>query len=317
MKKHRALFIFFLLCLVTAFSASGCRREGHPLLRPLIHPLKEKPVIALPEGQEALARLTEKSGSLGMELARLPELSCAMTIGTATALKRLARAYRADPPAFNHAFKRMKAVGLQKNRKYCTPLQALLWAAEKTDGKSLKLLIRTYRLKTLLNLSWDFNEKKRWKDFNIVTDRLNSPELVDFYEKKFFRYQIDRIDAAQPPKRLFKTRQGDCEDYAIFAALCLEQAGYCTRVLNTWWGHGLMGHIVCVYEQDCRLWVLDRAPVSGVMPGISGPYDSYLKIGETIALESGGGPMAKYIWVYEWKDFLTRYRHFPLGESLI
>ncbi|MBW1996072.1 MAG: hypothetical protein JRI77_16735, partial [Deltaproteobacteria bacterium] len=74
-----------------------------------------------------------------------------------------------------------------------------LFLRHKNDKKYLeKLIITNYKYqprifkrkaRVIIKEVKSGNKDLRWKDFDIVTDRLNSPELLDYYERHVIRYK--------------------------------------------------------------------------------------------------------------------------------
>ena len=64
-----------------------------------------------------------------------------------------------------------------------------------------------------------------WNDFDEVVERLNAPELFDYYPFRYHRKYLP-----QSAKTTFKKGTGDCKAYAIFAYTCLKKAGYQTFI---------------------------------------------------------------------------------------
>jgi hypothetical protein len=79
-------------------------------------------------------------------------------------------------------------------------------------------------------------EDKRWCEFSMVTDRLNAPELVDYYERKkisyaewttiphyLMNYENNVYACAQ---YVFANNRGDCSYITGFTIYCLRKSGY-------------------------------------------------------------------------------------------
>lgn len=111
-------------------------------------------------------------------------------------------------------------LGYPNVRRYSPPLQAIFWVLEK---KSDENILRD-SLTELLDKAWDFSNS-RWEDFETVTDRLNAPRLVNYYEKKRFVYGL-RTEHPGDPKWLFRTNMGMCDEITLFTLICLKKAGY-------------------------------------------------------------------------------------------
>jgi len=138
-----------------------------------------------------LAELALRNFSLAVELGRLPEVQAANTPSIPEAIQHLIRLYDQYPGEFQKALDQMFSIGLPQYRRYNTPLQALFWLAEDEKVESARKIVKKYQLIDLLRLAWDQDDiinqptdhsamekhKKRWGHFNVVIDRLNSPEF--------------------------------------------------------------------------------------------------------------------------------------------
>jgi len=74
----------------------------------------------------------------------------------------------------------------------------------------------------------------QWSDFDKVTDRLNAPELIDYYEKKLFKYKIGDFASKYASGNLnhvFRYHEGNCSQVTAFTVYCLRKAG--TRLRNS------------------------------------------------------------------------------------
>ena len=92
-----------------------------------------------------LSRIGGCNRPLADELAKLPELGKFKTDSSRLALATLCRIYRFAPRRFDRVFSHMNAIGLPESRRYCTPLQALLWMLQdnklRRSGRLLGLRI--------------------------------------------------------------------------------------------------------------------------------------------------------------------------------
>jgi hypothetical protein len=75
------------------------------------------------------------------------------------------------------------------------------------------------------------NKNLRWEDFNIVTDRLNSPELLDYYERHVIRYKYvyGYGEGPEEARRVFTNKYGHCAQITAFTVYVLQKAGYEAR----------------------------------------------------------------------------------------
>lgn len=102
-----------------------------------------------------------------------------------------------------------------------------------------------------------YKGKDKWSDFSIVVDRLNSPELVDYYQRKNFRYQYRR-DPIGSAYQIFKTKSGQCADYTEFAVWCLKKAGYNAFEYHVPSPTRDPYHIVCRFEDKGKWFIMDN-----------------------------------------------------------
>jgi len=115
------------------------------------------------------------------------------------------------------------------------------------------------------------NKHPDWEDFDTVVERLNSPELVDYYEQSQFQWVDWRTLPTWPvsTRYVFKNGKGDCTVIADFTALCLSKAGYKayeykvapTRPVDA-------HHSICVFYADNTKYVMDngRPLKRGILP---------------------------------------------------
>lgn len=119
---------------------------------------------------------------------------------------------------------------------------------------------------------------QRWSEFHTVTDRLNAPELVQFYCSHFLEniQEEKGVNAVHTPQMTFRNQSGDCEDFSIFASYCLEKAGIESKVILILWKP--IGHSVAAYRHNKHYYKI--ADVDD--PKIRGPYHSYGDIARKI-----------------------------------
>lgn len=105
----------------------------------------------------------------------------------------------------------------------------------------------------------DLYWKERWKDPKRVIDRLNSPELFEYWFGFNFSYDLERCNPygrgpnfPQTAEKTIRREKGVCHDAAFLAYVCLKKAGYNAKTLNVWYtirrSSGGGGHAVCLIE---------------------------------------------------------------------
>jgi len=207
--KNFLLFSAFLLI-------PGCSAEIYPT-----HPNESS--IERIENSEAkglLQHLDSMNSGLGREVGRLPEFQGDIGEVEILALSRLTDLVTNESDAEKADLAYLLEMGRPNVRKYCTPLEAILWVLEKKVDKN----VLRYSLVELLDKAWDYSDF-RWEDYETVTDRLNAPRLINYYEKKRFQYGL-RTDHAGDPRWLFQTNLGMCDDITWFTIICLRKGGY-------------------------------------------------------------------------------------------
>ncbi len=112
----------------------------------------------------------------------------------------------------------------------------------------------------------------RWKDFNMVANRINSPELIHHYIDNNFKYR--RVDFP-PAYTTFTRKYGNCTALADFGKFMLKRAGYETFVrtvyttgTGTAYEHSVSG---IKLSDDKYLLVVDFGHWGNNKP--SGPFD--------------------------------------------
>lgn len=263
MKPFYGLIVFFTLLLTAGCSSVGGSKPNSPYDGPY------------PDFFNALA-----SGNpvLAEEIGRLPEIRDGLSDSETRALKELADMYQSDPEAFNRSFEQMNRVGLPQVRKYCSPLQAVFWLA--MDGRlqdNRKTILEKYFLAGLLLLSWNTYDD-RWQDFDTVMDRLNSPDLIDYYLRNTVTYKYERGhgDSMREAYVVFKNRYGHCAQITAFAVYTLRRAGYKASRLTidhpAYTSPKGNPHRVCLFEVNGKQFVMDngRSQPLGIVP-----YEDY------------------------------------------
>jgi hypothetical protein len=215
----------------------------------------------------AFNNLANKNPLLAQELSKIPEIQDGISEIDAMALERIRVFYHQNQKNFNSAFERMYDVGYPNVRKYCSPLQALYWLA--LDDKLKQIDISKYALIGLLNEAWyksgfEYDGTGRWDDFNDVTERLSSPELVDYFESRNFTYKKIRLrslDDYKNPHNIFSKKRGECWLYTAFSVYCLKKAGYQAYAITVYHGNSPRpNHVTCAFiDKDGKEYILDNS----------------------------------------------------------
>jgi hypothetical protein len=215
---------------------------------------------------------------LGTELLKLPEFQDGMSADEEMALINIVRLYIDQSADFDSTFERMYKVGLPDIRRYCSPLQAIFWLSEDGQLQEIKNLIANYSLRQLLQTAWNYDHDGRWQDFQKVIERLNSPELVDYYERTRIHYDYisgHREDMSEVGY-VFAYNKGHCAQITAFTVHILTKNGYKAwrRIIANQRHTSPKGnhHRVCVFEANGKKFVMDNG--RGYPFGII-PYDQY------------------------------------------
>ena len=257
-------------------------------LPPESQPLSQEPLAA--EIEALFLELYNIDPVLASETGRIPEFQSSVGKRQILALNRFINLVKEVEPKKKAHLAELLKVGKAEFRRYSSPLQAVLWILEREKPKtqytsqeldcfqadgidySIKINPLHYYLTELLAQAWDFSEKHRWKDFAIVTERLNAPELINYYQRTRFRYdwegEVWRVlggDHNRPgsPRYLFRHNEATCRDFAAFSAYCLKKGGYQAKV------HLVENpdprpiargtkHRICLFEDNGREYIMDN-----------------------------------------------------------
>ncbi len=238
----RIIWIIFLVTL-TAFCF------------PLNSEATEQPTKVI-QPDSILESLKIYSPSLPVEIARLPDYQGNIEGSRLVALNRLYSIVKNSRPDQMKNLELYLNIGILNKRSYCTPLQALLWVLEKEHDVD----VLNYMLTQLLDKAWVFSELNRWQDYKAVTDRLNAPELLSYYQRIRFEYESragKRDSTIGDPRGLFANNIGNCYDHSEFAAYCLKRAGYKTSIVRVHPSQPYL-HVVCRYEANGKSYYIDN-----------------------------------------------------------
>jgi len=142
------------------------------------------------------------------------------------------------------------------------------WACTRKPGSF------SWKARKIIQRAYESDSDPRWRDFHVVVDRLNAPELIDYYERKRFRYHYepDHGGDFQEVVYVFKHNKGHCLQISAFTEYCLKRSGYSARILiivhPKYRSPRGNDHRVCLFEVDGRKYVMDngrRLPY-GIVP---------------------------------------------------
>ncbi len=252
-------------------------------LRPLTDILKQLE-IAYPE--------------LFLELLKLPDLIEEIDSKNDEAIEDIS--YLALDPEYKTTFESILNEGIKDERKYCTPLQTLLWTAydREFDGYNP---FRNFSIVSFVSDVWETTTTSKnftsgkWLNFIEAADRLNSPELIATYMQNNFSYSYTRGEAegVKSAEQIFQDKKGACYDHALFAAYCLKRNGYdkawgakvtFDRIVQGYYA----GHIGCIYQdpKDSLYYCMDFG-TEGYM--VYGPFSSIDEAAELVCQVGSSG----------------------------
>ena len=248
--------------------------------------------VVVTETGDALAELAVAYPELCEELLKLPDLE-EIDEKDKEAIQDIAEL--ALKPLFRSAFESMLDEGVKDKRKYCAPLEALLWVAydRELDGY---YPLRPYNLGRLINDAWKHTstsenyKSDRWK-FDSATERLNFPEAISIYVMDNISYDHAMMEevritkdwpSPKSPRETYEIGKGVCYEQARLELKWLLDGGY---IYNDFEGNKseaactlfarepddeFRGHHVCLYIDGGRFYMMN----SELNGGIEGPFKS-------------------------------------------
>jgi hypothetical protein len=144
-------------------------------------------------------------------------------------------------------------------------------------------------------------ESDRWKDFDEVVDRLNSPNMVYVYIKDCIPYSFERSlylrtspnlrSPTMTPEEVFEKKYATCDDQSRIAQYCLIRNGYTyndfdkypdkaaviLQARNDRAGSspsGSHGHTTCLYIENGKFYLIDDKRIERSQSLIKGPYNT-------------------------------------------
>jgi hypothetical protein len=243
-------------------------------------------IIAVEPGASSLDLIQTEYPELYEELILLPDLE-EMDEKDNEALINIA--YLALNPDNKSVFEEILDEGIKDERKYCAPLEALLWIAYEKDLTEYNPF-ENYSLKNLVNTAWKTTDisynyyTDKWQDFDTVVDRLNSPPLISIYMRDNFNYDMEEMEEiylsrsgpAVPAEKTFETKIGTCGDMSRFALHCLINNGYeyasfktednSAAMVGIFISTGAIGHAICLVKDKGVFYAIDNGAFRGPFP---------------------------------------------------
>jgi len=271
LRRSRFLFYALTLALIVGCSATAPVKAPNinalyrvPSLQKELPPLADKssPLTQEPlseQTQVAFQRLFGVNRTLALEAGRLPAFQKGIKGKEVLSLTRFTKLAQEATPEQKTNLESLLNIGLKDSRLYSSPLEAIFWILEKDDYDRNKQVLQL-PLEELLDKAWDFSDRSRWENFETVTDRLNAPELVNYYQRIRVVYESKagkRNPFVGDAHGLFVSNVGNCYDHSNFAAYCLEKAGYKTSVVGVHPSQARY-HVVCQFEVGGNNYFIDN-----------------------------------------------------------
>jgi len=230
--------------------------------------------------------------------------------------------------------------GIKGKRKYCSALEAWFWLAseevpDETRNPSYSIfqtnaLLRFSSVPELVRHSWRYSSASakytsdKWKDFEVVVDRLNSPRLLWIYMSSNFAYSTTTPWRDIPPEMVFRMKRGDCWTQHAFAMYVLTKNGYEAYLLGVdWYDEYTLGHKVCMYKEGDDLFFLDNTlwaevALGSELSGIFGPFRNIEEAASKVLLnckifQARPYPGKKYV-IHLWNSRKQLIKTIPVGS---
>ncbi|NNK85689.1 MAG: hypothetical protein HKO91_09080, partial [Desulfobacterales bacterium] len=136
----------------------------------------------------------------------------------------------------------------------------------------------------------------RWEKDEIIFERLNSPELLDYYIKKNIHYAHYQPGRIRSPGSVLKDKYGDCDELATLGRKALTKAGYkCFgRLVH---GKSFPNHVGLGIELDDGSYLL-AVHFNLWGNNMSGPHKTLLELDQ--ALGYGSKYSNRGSWDFSW-----------------
>ncbi|MBM4447373.1 MAG: hypothetical protein FJ023_08535 [Chloroflexi bacterium] len=247
--------------------------------------------------EPTLEQLKVDYPELYQELLKLPELT-EIDEKDNEAIREIA--YLALRPEYKVAFESILNEGVKDKRKYCSPLEALLWVAYDKELDDEHNLLEKYSLTELLKEAWVMSAESnyysdKWKDFDTVISRLSTPQLVSMYMIQNIQYDYEKFPKVvetgtvvyRKPNQTFRDKRGVCGEQSSFALYCLLHNGYyyddfenhtdraacILRIKNAEMLHvtdakgpiseWIIYHEVCLYSDEGQFYYIEGGSIKG------------------------------------------------------
>jgi len=302
LRRSRFLFYALTLAVIVGCAATAPVKGPNisalysvPILQEQLPPLadKSRPLTQEPlseQAQIAFQRLFGVNRTLALEAGRLPAFQKGIKEKEVLALTRFTELLENATSEQKTNLESLLSIGLKDSRRYSSPLEAVFWTLAKDDYNQNKQVLQL-PLEELLDKAWDFSDRTIWEDYETVTDRLNAPELINYYQRIRFVYESKLVLERRYPYTgdahgLYVKNLGYCYDFADFASYCLKKGGYKTSIVGV---HPSQprSHVVCRYDVDGGSYYIDNGrPDKFLRRGII-PKEEYEMYREKENVEKG------------------------------
>jgi len=137
----------------------------------------------------------------------------------------------------------------------------------------------------------------RWEDHNKVIERLNAPELLDFYINSNIRYDHKMPCFHRSPRSVINEKYGDCDDLAYFGKTVLTKAGY--DVFGRIVGDRSVCHIGLGIKLEDGSYFL-AVHFDRLRNHMSGPYKTLLRLDQALGYGNPHYPQLRGPFNFTW-----------------
>jgi len=144
--------------------------------------------------------------------------------------------YKKELPIFTKEEISKIITGIKEDKKKNQAIER----AQESQTRVEKLIFRNYKrnssiftreAKKIIKRRSELLIDPRWSDFNTVVERLNAPELIDYYERHVisYKYRSGYGEGPEEARRVFRNKYGHCAQVTAFTVYILQKAGYESR----------------------------------------------------------------------------------------